>query len=144
MVGMNVRSFHIVKVRLASLCVLIASLVGCGGNPVDYPDTAPVTGTVTLDGAPLAGAWVSFVPAEGRPATGQTDADGKYELMYTGTIKGCTLGISTVMIRKESEPENDDSDLMNTLPDRYTGGDSELSADVAAGDNVIDFQLTSD
>ncbi len=56
--------------------LLAGFLVGCSGS-----DRQPVQGTVTLDGEPLEGAAISFTPAEGgRPASGNTDAQGKFTL----------------------------------------------------------------
>ncbi|NIP86928.1 MAG: carboxypeptidase regulatory-like domain-containing protein [Planctomycetales bacterium] len=133
-------------------------LAGCGGNPADYPETAPVTGTVTLDGAPLEGASINFVPATGRSSSGKTDAQGRYELHYTGTIEGAMLGPHRVMIWKEvpdpdyvlSEAERKAMEegefflpLVHALPKRYRGQDSRLSAEVKDTNNVIDFALTS-
>ncbi len=62
---------------MLSICLgLVATLAGCSGS-----NMLPVEGTVTLDGEPLEGAAISFVPAEGgRPCTGQTDADGHFTL----------------------------------------------------------------
>ena len=45
---------------LIRLCML-ALLAGCGGNS-NLPKLMPVTGTVTLDGKPLSGVMLSFVP----------------------------------------------------------------------------------
>lgn len=149
----------------------LITLAGCSNNPVDYPDTAPVTGTVTLDGQPVEGATVAFVPSEGggRPSSGKTDANGKYELYYTGTIRGATLGSHLVGITKmisdpDYAPSANDLRMMkamaeemgdspedhqppapqvNSLPERYSGSASELSADVKSGKNTFDFDLTS-
>ena len=141
----------------AIVVIWIAALPGCGGNPANYPDTAPVTGIVTLDGQPLEGATVSFRPVEGRSSNSKTDAAGKYELRYVGPVKGAMLGTHRVIIRKEIpdpnyiQPAEDKAegfeptpDLINSLPDRYAGRDSELSAEVKDGENVFDFQLTSE
>ena len=50
-------------------------LVGCG------PGRVSVSGEVTLDSQPLADAQVLFQPVSGgRPATGKTDAAGKFTL----------------------------------------------------------------
>lgn len=54
--------------------------LGCGG-----PAVVPGVGSITLDGAPLDGVEVQFVPdpAKGPPgetATGQSDAQGKFTL----------------------------------------------------------------
>jgi hypothetical protein len=136
----------------------LISLVGCGGNPAGYPATAPVTGTVTLDGVPLEGASITFSPARGRSSSGTTDAEGKYELNYTGAIQGAMLGTHRVMISKwitdpDYVPTAEEREWVKegeyqlpsieSLPERYRGKASELSAEVKDTKNVIDFALTS-
>src|SRR5687768_3127557 len=57
---------------------LLTLLAGCGPSG---PAMVKVTGTVTLDGTPVEGANVMFVPAStGKPAQGKTDAAGKFTL----------------------------------------------------------------
>ena len=51
--------------------------VGCGAS--DGPRRVPVAGTVTMDGAPLAGAEVSLY-AEGEARVATTDKDGFYQI----------------------------------------------------------------
>ncbi len=58
-------------------CLLV---LGCGG-----PAVVPGAGSITLDGAPLGGVEVQFVPdpakgPAGESATGQSDAQGKFTL----------------------------------------------------------------
>ena len=55
---------------------LFATGTGCGGHLVK------VQGTVTLDGQPLEGATVMFIPVDGvgKPGVGATDQDGVFEL----------------------------------------------------------------
>ena len=64
-------------------CLMIiagaAFLVGCGQG--GGRGQIEVTGTVTLDGAPLTGAAVMFGGAEGAdPVTAVTDASGQFSL----------------------------------------------------------------
>jgi hypothetical protein len=117
----------------------IALLVGgCGGGS----DVAPVTGTITLDGQPLASAEVIFQPQDGRPSTGLTDGQGRYELVFSRDSKGALIGSHTVRI---TVPTVDDDG--NPLPDarplpvKYNV-ESTLTAQVTAGSNLIDFPLT--
>src|SRR5262249_34965527 len=70
------------RYRLALLALALPA-VGCGGGP----KVAPVSGRVTLDGQPLAGASVNFQPLSdgnnlnpGPGSYGKTDADGRYSL----------------------------------------------------------------
>lgn len=70
-------------------------LAGCGGGLV------PVAGTVTLDGGPVAGAKVTFIPAgPGIPATGTTDATGRYELRIGSGRTGVPRGRYGVTVSK--------------------------------------------
>lgn len=61
--------------------LLVAGLVGCTPTPPPIK-TVPASGTVTLDGAPVSGAIVSFFPADGggKPAGGETGPDGRFQL----------------------------------------------------------------
>lgn len=76
-------------------------LTGCGGEaPV------PVTGKVTLDGKPVAGASITFTPVdrkEGEVAVGGTDESGMYSLnLLKGEVKdGAWPGAYKVSISKE-------------------------------------------
>jgi len=90
------------RFRLSMGFVIATMLVfeGCSSNSVKYPTLASVQGTVTLDGQPLEGATVTFVPATGRASSGLTDAAGYYTLHYTKTIAGATIGQHRVMIQK--------------------------------------------
>lgn len=111
--------------------------VGCGRS--DRPDLGTVQGTVTLDGAPLAGALVVFTPrGPGRSASDLTDAAGRYELTYLRDIAGATLGPHVVIITTATEERGG----REILPPRYHEK-TELSATVAPGSNTIDFPLES-
>src|SRR5690606_14487900 len=60
---------------------VLALTSGCGEQPLDPAALVPVSGTVTLDGAPCAGAEVTFVPLKGNAAAhGLTDGTGQYTL----------------------------------------------------------------
>src|SRR5262245_17864253 len=74
------------RARLVFGCGLVLAL-GCGSQRV-----VPVSGTVTMDGQPLAGAEISFAPIAkegaieaGPGSAGKTDKEGKFTLK---TIKG--------------------------------------------------------
>jgi hypothetical protein len=78
-----------------ALVVLWAS--GCGG--ADKP--VPVEGIVLLDGKPVDGATVTFVPdgGRGRPASGITDSEGHFQLT-TQDQDGAVPGNYRVVVRK--------------------------------------------
>src|SRR5690606_26456268 len=69
--------------RLIASALLLIGLAGCSGEgkAESLPETQQVTGTVTLNGKPLAGAMVRFVPngtTTGVECTGVTDTNGVY------------------------------------------------------------------
>ncbi len=122
---------------LATASVL--ALSGCGGG--QPADVGRVTGVVTLDGEPLAGAQVQFIPESGRPSSAETGSDGRYRLRYTMEADGALIGRHTVEIRTAV----DDGDVVSEerLPSRYHSP-SELTAEVQAGTNTINFDLFSE
>ncbi len=72
--------------RAAFFCVAIACLLlipGCGESG---PRMEPVSGTVTLKGAPIEGADVYFVH-EQQVSVGKTDSEGHYDLV-PGAVAG--------------------------------------------------------
>ncbi len=58
---------------------LLLSAAGCGDGA---PPIGLVTGKVTYKGKPVSAATVSFLPSNGRPSWGITDADGNYKLHW--------------------------------------------------------------
>jgi hypothetical protein len=98
-----------------------------------------VGGTVTLDGAPLAGALVVFTPdGPGRSAVATTDTAGRYELSFLRDIAGANVGTHTVRITTATE----DRGGKEILPARYHAK-TELTAAVEPGSNTLDFPLRS-
>ncbi|WP_291171768.1 carboxypeptidase-like regulatory domain-containing protein [Gimesia sp.] len=122
---------------------------GCSSGPDDVPETGTVTGTVTLDGAPLADAQVQFQPENGRTSTGTTDAEGHYELDYSGTLKGAKIGKHSVSITTFNAPEGnlETKEAQKQVPKEKVpaqyNANTTLTADVKAGENTIDFDLQS-
>jgi hypothetical protein len=120
------------------LFIGIAGVSGCGGGG-DRPPLGAVHGRITLDGKPLGAARVVFEPKDsGRQSFGRTDGEGNYELTYLRDMMGAKVGSHIVRIRNA----HDRAGLTETVPARYNVK-STLEAEVAAGDNAIDFDLTT-
>lgn len=85
------------------LGLMVMTLLGCGG-PKSTLDTVPVSGLVTLDGAPVDGAMVVFAPTSGSgtAASGKTDATGRYKLTTQEPGDGALPGSYLVMISKSA------------------------------------------
>ena len=149
--------------RLASLPLL--ALVGCAGAELDYPDTSPVAGVVTLDGQPVADASVVFAPTSHQhTATAKTDEQGRYQLTSFGAVEGAVPGPYGVMIIKtelvyppgtsppsptQGDGDGDDEDdggpspkEVSLIPEQYGKiATSGLTATVAEGENEFNFDL---
>lgn len=94
---------------LSHVLLLAALVVGCDAIGPSVPESVEVKGTVTLDGNPLAGARVIFVPTgtgccvrDGLPpvSSGITDAEGIFELRQTDGTPGAATGLNQVLVSK--------------------------------------------
>ncbi|MDA0834688.1 MAG: carboxypeptidase regulatory-like domain-containing protein [Planctomycetota bacterium] len=135
--------------KLVYSCLFLLTtliLSGCGGGGSgDLPELGQVSGTITLDDKPLAGAQVEFASEKARSSTAQTDAEGKYTLMYDHENKGAAVGnhkvrITTGMFAAGSDVAK--GATTTTIPEKYNIN-TELTAEVVAGENTFDFKLTS-
>lgn len=120
-----------------------------------------VEGTITMDGAPLAGAMVKFAPkgGGGAYAQGQTDSSGHYKLTAMqggGAGKGTTPGDYVVLFSKMETRQLDKpkesmgggppitSETVNVLPKVYNDlKAAKFEAKVVSGKNKFDFDLDS-
>jgi len=116
---------------MCSICLLF--VFGCGSS--NRPELVPVTGVVTMNGKPLEGARVTFVPENIRGASAETDAAGNYELIYIRDIKGAPPGLHKVFISKLVDEQE-------SIPNQYSSPEmTTLTAEVTDSGNKIDFDL---
>ena len=79
-------------------------LAGCEGAD----GIAPVSGVVTLNGAPLPDALVRFQPQPtGSPSSAITDSSGRFTLKYTRDANGAQVGEHLVAISTYSPGDPD-------------------------------------
>lgn len=120
--------------RFASLALSVVFLAGCGGAQF-----GSVSGKVTLDGEPLAGATVEFSPEGGSPAYGVTDEQGRYTLLFSADQKGAAVGQHRVRIFSFNEGRPREKER---VPVKYNR-QSDLVRDVKRGQQTFDFDLTT-
>jgi hypothetical protein len=124
--------------------VVVVSVTAC--NRERLPGLGSVSGTVTMDGQPVADATITFDGAKpGEPVSlGRTDASGKYDLYYSRSHKGATVGEHVVHITTYGETEDEGNRQVHkeTVPARYNFK-SELKVNVKRGSNKLDFALDS-
>ncbi len=82
------------------LAVGALAVVGCGGGGPKAPKPVPVSGTVYLDGKPLANATVRFNSATFM-GEGKTNDQGKYEL-----VQGASPGDNVITVSQTIEGLN--------------------------------------
>lgn len=148
----TLRRMHPTLVAVLSL-VLLA--IGCSPR---RPTTVPVSGIVTLDGEPVAGAAVMFEPeAGGVPARASTAADGSYKLSTFRRGDGALVGRHRVTVAKivieglkvdeaglEAGPLTGPIQERSAIPSSYGNpATSGLMAEINAATSTIDLPLTS-
>ena len=142
-----------------ALCGLV--LTGCGS---DRPETAPVSGKVTLGGQPLTKGKIVFFPEKGRSSMASIGADGSYELTTFEEGDGALPGKHKVTITAmESQggpmPQSMEEEIEMGLsgkggmagpsevkwivPEKYSRRDTTpLEAEVTLDDdNVVNFDI---
>lgn len=125
-------------------CIALVFLWGCGGDSsVGY-----VSGKVTLDGAPLSGARITFAPTkDGSPSAAVSDAEGNYELIYTSSTKGAIIGEHLVKVMTYQQADPDAEPPREAVPEKIPlkyNYQSELKKEVKGGSNTIDLELKTD
>lgn len=149
-----------------SALLAVSILAGCGPRDVRHP----VSGIVTLDGAPVAGASVTLMPkGKGRPGIGETDASGRFTMQDGGMHAGLPPGEYDVAImlaewstakttRIPAGPPDANGKQTETIevitgepyvkkwiiPERFGRfGSSGLSATIVGPMATLDFPLTT-
>jgi hypothetical protein len=156
--------------RYFSLCsaILACCIAGCGGSEGQKP-VYPVSGKVTLRGAPVAKATVIFQPVgkDQAVATAMTDIEGVYKLTTYDSYDGATAGKYEVLISKSAAPAASNAPVHDasggnlsapsapthnakagagdsgaTIDPKWSQPNNGLSAEVkSSGENTFDFKL---
>lgn len=129
---------------LSFALIALALLIGCGTE--NKLGRQGISGTVTLDGVPIANGTIRFEPlAENGVASGTTIAQGKYDI---SAARGLPPGEYVVRISSAGEtaaPEplpGDSSKLAEELVPEKFNTNSELKVTIKKGSNETqDFSL---
>jgi len=139
-------------------CILVSTwAAGCNKQPPD--SSLQVSGTVTLDGKPVEGAVVNFIPIDQTPgggASGTTDAAGRYLLQPRRRGEGVVEGKYRVRIARFVSHE-DPSDPSSSTPQKGKAkaegtfqdfpkfdGMANVLANVSYTNNKFDFDVGAD
>ncbi len=140
------------------LFLTILAATGCRPNP---PQVVPVSGVVTLDGKPLAGAAITFVPVAGGVfGCGSTNNSGEFTLGTFAETDGALAGVHRVSITPDiispaamgqtspgegggARPGESNRGAKSRIPEKYASIDtSGLQVDVQKGMPPVTFELT--
>ncbi len=137
------------KLAHALIALAVVTSSGCGAGS-SHP-TAPVSGTIKLDGQPVANRSVMYQPNGGGMASvGITDAAGHYTLKsLRGDFDGAVVGKHRVIIRTvstrtiDTTSDKNDPKAVDPIPKKYNDA-TELTMEVPAdGRDDADFNLSS-
>lgn len=130
---------------VAAICCVVAVAIGCGSPTVG----ATATGRVTIDGkAAPAGLRIDFQPRgnTGSPSMGLTDANGRYDLMFTSSVRGVMPGEYVIRVAPffargpEGIPKAADTLAGVHIPDSYGRNSTHLRT-VKPGHNTMDIDI---
>lgn len=137
--------------RLRSLGLVACLLIGCGGG--DDFATAPVSGTVTMNGQPVTGGTITFVPlgegeaeVTGKPASGAIQKDGSFTLSTYEEGDGAVIGKHRVMYAPPppvatAVPEGGHG--APSPPSPYAGAfPVKPQVEVTSGENQFDIKIS--
>ena len=128
------------------MVLLAVGFMGCG-KPAYQLETAPVSGTVTLDGRPLPSGYVVVPAAKGRMASGKIQPDGTFVLTTYDEGDGAQVGTHPVIVNELplDEFSSVPKEQRMPIPARYgSAGTSGLSIEVKPGeDNFLELTLTT-
>jgi len=104
--------------RLLATCLVIATCFGCGKKG---PQRAATSGRVTLDGQPIDGGVIQFLPVEGTigPETGGVITKGQYDIPQ---LRGPVVGKNRIELRaskKTGKKIQDPTGRTGVLTDEY-------------------------
>jgi hypothetical protein len=125
-----------------ALLLLATAALGCSQS--GGPQLGKVTGTVTLDGAPVEGAGLEFIGEVGAVGYGRTDSSGNYYVSFGNSRTGAPVGKNLVRITAGDNVTVGGKKFQSkeVFPKRYNAN-SDLYVDVKSGSNTFDFKCES-
>ncbi len=130
------------RLRFAVLGGLLAAAAGCG------PDVASVRGKVTLDGQPVDGGTIAFLPAAEGVAADAPVRAGEYDVPADRNLRPGNYRVEVRWPKPTGKkvPSADPGFTIDQTREAVPAGyntQSTLTAELGRGENVKDFALTS-
>lgn len=146
------------KCYSALVAAVVLAVCGCGGG--SELNLAPVKGKVLLDGQPLAGVSVSFIPDTAKGTTGPqsggtTNDQGEFTLSAPDGGEGAVVGFHLILVSppfredqgSSTEGPNKVDEATSTVevPEKYQNfATTDLTEEVKADGNDFTIELKSE
>jgi len=117
---------------LATTALLTIALVGCGSGDPNAIKAVPAAGTVSYKGKPIETGTIGFVPAKGRPASGQI-TNGQFSMTTYTDGDGAIPGHHAVTVNATKQVPGtgragDEGRTISLVPESYASPDSSGTA----------------
>ena len=135
-VSVGMKLFH--SVRLVAALLVAATLSGCGESGPKMAELFPVTGTVNMDGQPLADGVITLDPAAGNgvPAMGGIK-DGKFNMEAAAGTYFVRFSATEITSEKDEYGEPVSRSLIG---DEFNAN-STIGATIEKGPNTLTFEI---
>lgn len=134
----------------AAITLVCVAAIGCGGDEISAPRTAPVAGTVLVKGKPAAGVMVTFHPQFDMGSVkftpnGQTGKDGRFILSTAAPSDGAPPGeykVTFELLRTTADKRGLDTEV-DQWKGKYADPEkSDFKVTIQKGDNALEaFRL---
>lgn len=142
------------RFKISLTAILTASLLGCGGGAGIDPQLQVISGTVTLDGAPLDQGSIQFYsdsPQSHSMVSSTTIRRGEFQLEQKGGLPPGLYKAAISSVKSSPDQANSTGDKMDAvataveiIPRKYNT-DTELTCEIVPGKpTVVHFELNSD
>lgn len=130
------------KMKLGALMLALCAVIGCGPGG---PPSGKLSGNVTFNGEPLNTGTIVFMPQSGDTPYAQAEIaeDGSYKATTKEFGDRVPIGSYRVMINAVKDM-GQEAPVVPLIPFKYSSDQqSGLTAQVAEGENKVDFDLES-
>ena len=126
--------------NLFTLSFALVLLSGCGGPS---ETTGTVSGTVTLDGKPVATGEIGFISAEGFSAIAEIGSDGSFTVEENMPVGKYIVTVNPPALMEAPGEEGDTATLAESaVPDGYSDeGTSDVTQEIVEGPNSVTIEL---
>jgi hypothetical protein len=128
------------NVAIALVALLAVAAAGCSDGRAKR---VPVSGVVKIDGVPVPTGFITFVPTEGRSASGDIDSEGRFTLSSYEPGDGVLIGTHNVeVMAREAVSE---TSARWHAPKKYTSHKtSGITVDIDQPTSDLEINLTWD